>query len=73
MKEMLDGASRESIRRLFWQMEHGPTLISKERAAMALAKLCVPRPPQRVEHTGVEGGAPIQSEHRIVFVEPEKP
>lgn len=52
MAELLEGASRESVRRLFWQMENGPTLIAKERAATMLAKLCVPRPPQRVELTG---------------------
>lgn len=56
MKQLLESASRESVRRLMWQMERGPTLIAKERAATMLAKIAVSRPPQRVELTGEDGG-----------------
>lgn len=57
MEQLLQNASRESVRRLMWQMERGPTLIAKERAATMLAKIAVSRPPQRVELTGKDGGA----------------
>lgn len=52
MAQLLDSASRDAVRRLMWQMEHGPTLVSKERAATMLAKIAVARPPQRVEMSG---------------------
>lgn len=49
---LITDAERESLRRLMWQMEHGPTLIAKERAAALVAKLTLRRPPQRVIHVG---------------------
>lgn len=73
MEQLLQGASREAVRRLRWQMEHGPTLMAKERAAQTLAKLCVPKPPMRIEQSG-PGGTAIHTKHEIVFPEwPPKP
>lgn len=69
---LITDAERESLRRLMWQMEHGPTLIAKERAAALVAKLTLRRPPQRIQHEG-PGGGPVKSEHTLVFVDVPKP
>lgn len=55
-EELLRAAWRESVRRIMWTMDRGASQGQKLQAAALLAKICTPKPPQRVEHSGTDGG-----------------